>query len=73
MHWAETPHSQKDYVSLTILYKFVNQKGWKRAVNPDRSVRGNSPEPQGEWFAWAFLANLTKCWKKRSFTQYSIP
>lgn len=52
-----TPHSQKDSMSLTILYKFVNQKGCKRAVQ-DPHLRGDSPETQG------FLANLTKCWKK---------
>lgn len=27
MHLVETPHSQKDYISLTILYKCVNWEG----------------------------------------------
>lgn len=34
IHCIETPHSQKDYISLTTLYKVVDWEEFWRAVSP---------------------------------------
>lgn len=40
--------------------------GGQLVLDPD--LKDNDPEAQDNWFAQGFLANLTKYWKKRSFT-----